>query len=193
MARPFQSSPADRIVAGSARNPRGLNDEVLRGRIGHATGDIRLTPTAATIVGSAAYNFGKLDDRAIGTYRLEFQGAASATAEALGAIKRVEFTIYENTAGVYLAKINTTQAMVLAAAADSDYASHAHTINDEVVAEWSATAIADNTKALVVMDAAAVTAYSGVPTVEVAAAVGDLVLFDGSDVGTRVYSLTRLS
>lgn len=191
--RPYQSSPADRIVSGTTLAPRGMNDEVLRGRIGHTTGEIRLTPTAATIVGSAAYNLGKMDDRAIGTYRVEYQAAASATAEALGAIKRIEFTIYENTAGVYLAKINTTQSLVLAAVADSDYAAHAHSINDEAVGEWSATAVADNTKALLVVDAAAVTAYSGVATADVGIAVGDLLLFDGKAATTRVYSVTRLS
>lgn len=189
MARPFDTSPADRLVGGSALRPRGLNDEVLRNIIGHTTGDIRLTPTAATIVGSAAYNFGKVDDRAIGTYRLEYQGAASATAEPLGAIVRVEFTIYEQTAGVYLCKINRVGDLDggLAAAADG------HQVNDDADAEWSASAIADNTKALLVMDATAVTAYAGVATAEIVAAVGDLVLFDGSATGTRVYSLTKLS
>jgi hypothetical protein len=189
MARPYDSSPAERLQAGSTRRPRGLNDAVLRGKIGHTTGNIRLTPTAATIVGSAAYNFGKIDDRAIGTYRLEYQGAASATAEALGAIVRVEFTIYENTAGVYLCKINRVGDADggLAAAADG------HQVNDDADAEWSATAVADNTKALLVVDAAAVTAYDGVATAEVDIAVGDLLLFDGSDTGTRVYSLTRIS
>lgn len=190
MGRPFQSSPADRVQKGSSvLFPRGLNDSVLRGRDSHCTGDIRLTPTAATIVGSAAYNFGKVDDRAIGTYRLEYQPAASALAEPLGAIVRVEFTIAEQTAGVYLAKINRVGDLDggLAAAADG------HQVNDDADAEWSATVVADNTKALLVVDAAAVTAYSGVATADVGIAVGDLLLFDGSDTGTRVYSLTRLS
>jgi hypothetical protein len=187
MARPFSTSPSSRVQPGSVRRPGGLNDAVLRGPIGHTTGDIRLTPTAATIVGSAAYNLGKVDDRAIGTYRVEFQGAASATAEALGAINRVEFTIYEQSAGVYLAKIN------IAGDADGGITAGAHLISDDADDEWSPTVVADNTKALVVVDAAVVTAYSGVATAEVAINVGDLLLFDGSGTGTRVYSVTRLS
>lgn len=192
MGRPFDSSPADRVVQGTVLNPRGLNDPVLRGVIGHTTGDIRLTPTANTIVGSAAYNFGRLDDRAIGTYRLEWQSAASPSAEPLGAISRMEFTIYENAPGVYLAKINRTAAVENPGTESTAFASHSHNIDDsgETV---SATAIADDTLSLLVMDSAAITAYAGVATAEVAAAVGDLMLVDASATGTRVYSLTRLS
>lgn len=187
MSRPYHTSPADKLPAGSVRNPRGLNDAVLRGRIGHVTGNIRLAPTAATIVGSDAYNFGKVDDRAIGTYRLEYQAAASATAEPLGAINRVEFTVYEQTAGVYLAKINQV------GDADGGVTAGDGLVSDDADDEWSSSAIADNTKALLVMDATAVTAYAGVATLEKVAAVGDLVLFDGAASAFNVYSLTRLS
>lgn len=192
MPRPYDSSPAERVPPGSALRPNGSNDAVLRGTIGHTTGNIRLTPSAATIVGSAAYNFGKVNDRAIGTYRLEWQGAASPTAEPLGAIKRIEFTIYENTAGVYLAKINSTGATVNSSTDPEGFASHSHAIDDsaEVV---SASAIVDNTLSLLVMDSTAVTAYAGVATAAVQAAVGDLMLVDATDASTRVYSLTRLS
>lgn len=192
MARPFNSSPADRVTSGTALRPRGEVDAVLRSPMGHTTGDIRLTPTAATIVGSAAYNFGKVSDRAIGTYRLEWQGAASSTAEALGAIKRIEFTIYEQTAGVYLCKINQTALAVDGSTNPSAFSSHAHAIDDSAE-NVSASAIVDDTLSLLVIDAAAVTAYSGVATAEKVIAVGDLVLVDATDASTRVFSLTRLS
>lgn len=188
MGRPYQTSPADRLVAGTALHPRGLNDEVLRGRIGHTTGNIRLTPTAATVVGSASYNFGKVDDRAIGTYRLEWQGAASADAEPLGNINRVEFTIYENTAGVYLVKINRVSDLDggLAAAADG------HEVNDAADGLVAAGAIADNTISLSVLTSGLVTTALTANKPD-SPTVGDLYLNDASAASTRVFSLTRLS
>lgn len=193
MPRPYHSSPAERLAPGSVRNPRGANDAVLRSGIGHTTGNIRLTPSAATIAGSAAYNFGKVDDRAIGTYRLEWQGAASPTAEPLGAINRVEFTLYENTAGVYLVKINTTQQIEKDDTDDSDYALHGHQVADSAAALVVAQDITDAEINLSVMTSGLISDYSAADGQEVDVAVGDLLLMDASDTGTRVFSLTRLS
>lgn len=189
MGRPFNSSPADRIQPGSTRNPRGLNDAVLRGALGHVTGDIRLTPSAATVVGGVGYNFGKVNDRAIGTYRLEWQGAASATAEPLGAMNRVEFTVYESTAGVYLAKVNRVGDLDGGLSATAD----AHQVNDAADALISATAAVDATLTFGVVDATMVTAVNTTASNTFMLAVGDLVLFDGSATGTRVFSVTRIS
>lgn len=190
MARPYQTSPAERLESGSVLRPRGANDAVLRGPIGHTTGNIRLTPTAATVAGSASYNFGKMDDRAIGSYRLEWQGAASATAEALGAINYVEFCIYENTAGVYLAKI------LQVGDADGGLTASGHMRTDATLAlipATSATAVANATIALLVIDSTAKTALDAVTLQPVTTAVGDLVLNDASAASTRVFSLTRIS
>lgn len=203
MARPFNSSPADRLPRGSVLRPQGDVDKVLRGPMGHTTGDIRLTPSAATVVGSASYNFGKVTDRAIGIYRLEWQGAASATAEALGAVNRVEFMVYENTAGVYLCKIMKV--------ADSDggvsATADAHEVLDAADATVFAAAIADATISLCVLTSGLVTTaqtqttggtitVSGISASQNGGdgpAVGDLYLNDASATGTRVFSLTKLS
>lgn len=191
MARPYQTSPADRIQSGSSvRNPRGLNDAVLRGRIGHTTGNIRLTPTAATVVGSASYNFGKVDDRAIGTYRLEWQAAASALAEALGAINYAEFVLYESTAGVYLCKV------LQVGDADGGLTATGHQRTDATLAQIPAaagTAVAAAGISLAVADATLVTAVGTTATAAIAVAVGDFVLTDASAASTRVFSLTRIS
>lgn len=196
----YDSTPAHRVSRGTALSPRGLNDAVLR-KVGHTTGDIRLAPSAATIVGSSAYNLGKADAHSVGVYVVEYQNAATASGKPLGAKVRVEFEIYESSAGVFAAKISRVGDSDggLAAAADG------HQVNDDADAEWSATAVADNTKAFLVMDSTAVTAYSGVatgvaPTKAPAVAVGDVLLFDGSadlvtDATTytpNVYSITRI-
>lgn len=197
MARVFDSSPADRVPAGTTLRPVGLSDAVLRAGIGHTTGNIRLTPSAATVAGSASYNFGKTTDRAIGVYRLEWQGAASASAEELGAINRVEFTIFETTAGVYLTKINRVGDLDggLSAATDG------HQINDAaddlVVSNSTGDAtVVTPTNAKIyfgVVNSTDKTALDAVTLQPVATVVGDLVLNDASAASTRVFSLTKLS
>lgn len=197
MARVFDSSPADRVAVGTTLRPGGLPDDVLRGRMGHTTGNIRLTPSAATVAGSASYNFGKVSDRAIGTYRLEWQGAASATAEELGAINRAEFTLAESTAGVYITKVNRIGDLDGGIAADAQ----GHQVNDAADELVMSNTAADNTNATPtnakiyfgVVNSTDKTALDAVTLQPVATVVGDLVLNDASAASTRLFSLTKIS
>lgn len=163
---------------------------------GYKEANIRLTPTSTDVsTGTPAvtglYDFGAVDQQCIGRYIGQYQDAASATADGLGAIISCEFDIREQTAGVFQAVVIT----------DLEGGTATSDADDSRQTDATLTAVADATLDGAGSDTRATYFVATADDVTDAAAwtstaatlvQGHLYLLDAHAVSTRVHSLKRL-
>jgi len=192
---PARRGPAlsDGLGGSSERPAAREKDPVLR-VVGHRTEDIRLTPPGTDVTAgdeAVLYDFGAPDKLSVGRYLLTRQGAASATAEPLGAMEHVEFQIFENSAGVFQA-VTVLSDEGGTAGSDAD---------DPSASDTTMTAVADATldgagsdsRATVFVATSADVTDAAAWTAGVTLVQGNLYLLDAVAAATHVFTITRLS
>lgn len=192
---PARRGPAlpDGLGGASERVSAREKDPVLR-VVGHRTEDIRLTPTGTDVTAgdeAVLYDFGAPDKLSVGRYLLTRQGAASATAEPLGAMAYVEFQIIESAAGVFQA-LTVTSDEGGTATNDAD---------DPSASDTTMTAVADATldgsgsdsRATVFVATSADVTDAAAWTAGVTLVQGGLYLLNAVAAATHVFTITRLS
>lgn len=179
----------------SERKAARERDPVLR-EVGWRTEDIRLTPdgTDVTAAGKSSwiYDFGPVDQMSVGRYLITRQGAASPTAEPLGAMAWAIFDIVEASAGVFTA-VTPTEAE--GGNASDDAADTQASPSAAMIAVADATldgSGSDSRATITVVTSADVTDASNWTTPTVLNQ-GHLILIDAVAAATHVFTVTRLS
>lgn len=170
---------------------------------GHKTEDIRLTPAGTDVSGgeAAVYNVGAVDKLSVGRYRLTRQTAASATAEPLSDYAFMDFDIYEESAGVFLAvpsPIHSTEGGTATNDADDTDVQRTDATIDAVTDPDISGTGSDSRCTVFVARAADVTdlAAAGIAAGSESSsviAVGDLIIMDAEEADDHVFTLQRLT
>lgn len=191
---PLRRGPilSDGLGGTSERPAARVEDPVLR-VVGHRTEDIRLTPTGTDVTGGEGklYDFGAPDKLSVGRYLLTRQGAASATAEPLGAVEYVEFEIFENTAGVFQA-VTILSDEGGTATNDADDPSASDTTMTAVADAALDGATSDSRATVFVATAADVTDAAAWSPGAATLVAGRLYLLDAVAAATHVFTITRI-
>lgn len=157
--------------------------------IGSTLSFIRTKPTAATVAGGDGLVFGAMNDAAVGVYELSWQEAASATALPLSTKAYAIFEVFETTAGVWLAKLRTSEDIEGGTAIDDadDVTTQTDTTSSNIVVDGDS-----GTNARLdfgVATSTGVTNTSGLAGLT----VGDLYLWNGLNTNFTVFALRRVS
>lgn len=184
-------------TGGTSERPASRTEDPVQRNVGWRTEDVRLTAGGTDADGghSALYNLGPAGKKSVGIYRVTSQGAASATAEPLGAITWARFEVREQTAGVFnVAWTYGYDGLIAAEDATQDESNIpvANRKDDADALDWSASASADDAVAIIVVTSTQATdiAAAGL-TQGIAPSAGDLCLVDTRGASTRVYTITR--
>lgn len=178
-------------AGGTSERPSLKEADVTMRDFGSLTSDVRLTATGTDVSAGEGdlYNFGQVTKASLGRYLAQSQAAASAEADALGAVAHCDFQINEASAGVFTAVVlsDLEGGTAVDDADDTRQSSAAYT----AVADPDVAGVASDSRATIfVADADAVS--------ELAAAgyadevnVGDLVLLEASAAGVRSHRMHR--
>lgn len=174
-------TPAHRLAPGSVLRPGGERDPVIREPRPITTGDIRLKATAATVAGGHGYDFGKLDRKSVGMYEVRWQPAPVDGGPEIGAPKYGLVEVFENSAGVFLARVRV----------DSDATGTNALQTDEADLDVSGAAGTNAKIYFAVATSAGVTATAAVPGLK-NLAVGHLFLLNAASTTQLVFQVTRV-
>jgi hypothetical protein len=197
---PKRRGPALGDAAGgtSERIAKRERDRVLRVP-GHRTEDIRLTPLGTDVTTGddpALYDVGNVDRLSVGRYRLTRQTAASGTAEPLSDYAYLDFDIYEETAGVFLAVTSPIFSTEGGTATSDDDDTDVLGVDATMVAVADAAldgADSDSRVTVFVATSADVT-DAAAWTVEAKVLVeGNLYVMDAEEADDHVFTLQRLT
>jgi hypothetical protein len=180
----YDFTPKERLPMGTALHPAGLSDPVIREPRPITTGDIRLKASAATVAGSVGYDFGPLTRKSVGTYEVRWQPAPVDGGPEIGAPKYAWVEVYENTAGVFLARLRTEREGGTAIDDGADLHS------DEADFEVSGDIGSNDKIYFAVLTSTGVTNAGARPGLR-NAAVGHLVLLNAKSTTELVFSVTR--
>lgn len=180
-------------LGGSSERPSARTEDRVLRVVGHRTEDIRLTPAGTDVSAGegALYDVGLVGRLAVGRYLLTRQGAASATAEPLGAVEHVEFQIFENTAGVFQAvTVTSDEGGTAGSDADDPSASDA---TMAAVADAALDGAGSDSRATVFVATAADVTDAGNWSAAAVLEQGHLYVLDAVAAATHVFTITRLT
>jgi hypothetical protein len=172
------------------------SDPVLRD-VGHKTEMIRLIPAGTDVSAGEGvfYDVGKVDKLSVGRYRLTRQTAASATAEPLGDFAYLDFDIYENTAGVFVAvtspMFETEGGTATNDAADTDVQATDATL--VAVADATLDGAGSDSRVTVFVATAADVTDAAAWTAAATLVQGNLYILDAEEADDHVFTITRLT
>lgn len=192
---------ADAAGGTSERVSSRERDPVLRNR-GWKTQDIRLTAggTDASAGHAALYNLGAPDVLSVGRYLITQQGAASATAEPLGAITYFEAEVREQTAGVFVVDYVQHRYSLVTTVVEDTLQDMSNTVTANRTADVDAPdfdsndADVDSVFAIFIAAGTQVTELTTATLTQGSVpALGDMCLYDTLGASTRVYTIERMS
>jgi hypothetical protein len=159
---------------------------------GHKTEDIRLTPAGTDVSAGEGdfYDVGNVDLMSVGTYKLVRQDAASATAEPLGDFDYLIFNIYENTAGVFVAEV---QSETEGGTATNDAADSHVTGPLTAVADAGLDGAGSDSRITVFVATAADVTDAAAWTAAATLTQGNLYILDAEAAATHVCTLQRIA
>ena len=185
-------------LGGTSERPAARErDRVLRVP-GHRTEDIRLTPAGTDVTaGDEAkwYDVGNVDKLSVGRYRLTSQTAASATAEPLSDYAYLDFDIYEETAGVFVAVtspiFSTEGGTATSDADDTDVQATDATLI--AVADAALDGAGSDSRVTVFVATAADVTDAAAWTAAAVLVQGNLYVLDAEEADDHVFTLQRLT
>jgi hypothetical protein len=184
-------------LGGNSERPSAREaDPVLRNP-GWITTDIRLSPTSTDVsTGTPAvaglYDFGMVTQEARGQYVAMRQGAASATADPLGARVYTEFDILEASAGVFTATTRVIDELDVAGTGTSNDNLRQTDVTLIAVADAELDgANSDSRATIFVATAADVTDAAAWTATDADLVQGHLYLLDAVAAGTHVFEIER--
>lgn len=182
-------------AGGTSERPAAKEvDPVIRDAGGLVT-DIRLTPAGTDVSAGQGdlYDLGAASKLSIGRYTIVRQGAASPTADPLGALTYLDFDIYENTAGVFVAvsspMFETEGGTATDDAADTDVRATDATM--VAVADATLDGTGSDSRATVFVATAADVTDAAAWTAPATLVQGNVYLLDAVAAATHVFEIRR--